>query len=175
MIETIEVKVNNKIFKYSKGITVNEILTEHKQDYKYPIILARINNRLRELSEKIEENSTIEFLDLTTPEGNRAHINGLILVLLYAVNTLYGKKSKIRVEHSLDKGIYIKTSFKLTEQKLSQIKLIMKEITSILNTMISTEEINNSENDKPSPIYNGNKVNEFFNKTKTNIELLDGL
>lgn len=128
MIETIEVKVNNKIFKYSKGITVNEILTEHKQDYKYPIILARINNRLRELSEKIEENSTIEFLDLTTPEGNRAHINGLILVLLYAVNTIYGKKSKIRVEHSLDKGIYIKTGFKLTEQKLSQIKLIMKEI-----------------------------------------------
>ena len=128
MIETIEVKVNNKIFKYSKGITVNEILTEHRQNYKYPIILARINNRLRELSEKIEENSTIEFLDLTTPEGNRAHINGLILVLLYAVNTLYGKKAKIRVEHSLDKGIYIKTGFKLTEQKLSQIKLIMKEI-----------------------------------------------
>lgn len=128
MIETIEVKVNNKIFKYSKGITVNEILTEHKQGYKYPIILARINNRLRELSEKIEENSTIEFLDLTTPEGNRAHINGLILVLLYAVNTLYGKKSKIRVEHSLDKGIYIKTGFKLTEQKLSQIKAVMKEI-----------------------------------------------
>ena len=128
MIETIEVKVNNKIFKYSKGITVNEILTEHRQGYKYPIILARINNRLRELSEKIEENSTIEFLDLTTPEGNRAHINGLILVLLYAVNTLYGKKSKIRVEHSLDKGIYIKTGFKLTEQKLSQIKAVMKEI-----------------------------------------------
>lgn len=128
MIETIEVKINNKIFKYSKGITVSEILTEHKQDYKYPIILAKINNRLRELSEKIEENSIIEFLDLTTPEGNRAHINGLILVLLYAVNTLYGKKSKIRVEHSLDKGIYIKTDFKLTEQKLSQIKLIMKEI-----------------------------------------------
>lgn len=128
MIETIEVKVNNKIFKYSKGITVNEILTEHKQGCKYPIILARINNRLRELSEKIEENSTIEFLDLTTPEGNRAHINGLILVLLYAVNTLYGRKSKIRVEHSLDKGIYIKTGFKLTEQKLSQIKAVMKEI-----------------------------------------------
>jgi len=128
MIETIEVKVNNKIFKYSKGITVNEILTEHRQGYKYPIILARINNRLRELSEKIEENSTIEFLDLTTPEGNRAHINGLILVLLYAVNTLYGKKAKIRVEHSLDKGIYIKTGFKLTEQKLSQIKAVMKEI-----------------------------------------------
>lgn len=128
MIETIEVKINNKVYKYSKGITVSEILTEHKQDFRYPIILAKINNRLRELSEKIEENSTIEFLDLTSPEGNRAHVNGLILILLYAVNSLYGKKATIRVEHSLDKGIYIKTGFKLTEEKMQNIKGIMREI-----------------------------------------------
>ena len=68
MIETIEVKINNKTYKYSKGITVQEILTEHQQNYKYPVILARINNRLRELSENLEEDSKIEFLDLTSSE-----------------------------------------------------------------------------------------------------------
>ena len=128
MIETIEVKINNKTYKYSKGITVQEILTEHQQNYKYPVILARINNRLRELSENLEEDSKIEFLDLTSSEGNRSHINGLILVLLYAIRTLYGKKATIRVEHSLDKGLYVKTGFKLTEDKLNSIKLIMSEI-----------------------------------------------
>ena len=128
MIETIEVKINNKTYKYSKGITVQEILTEHQQNYKYPVILARINNRLRELSENLEEDSKIEFLDLTSSEGNRSHINGLILVLLYAIRTLYGKKATVRVEHSLDKGLYVKTGFKLTEDKLNSIKLIMSEI-----------------------------------------------
>ena len=128
MIETISVKINGKIYKYSKGISVAEVLTEHTQNFKYPIILAKINNRLKELSATIEEDSEVEFLDLTSHEGNRVHINGLIMVLFYAINTLYGKKTKVTVENSIDKGIFIKTDFKLTEQKLENIKMMMKEI-----------------------------------------------
>ena len=45
MIETIDVKINGKTYKYSKGISVAEVLTEHTQNFKYPIILAKINNR----------------------------------------------------------------------------------------------------------------------------------
>lgn len=128
MIDTVEVIVGNNKYKYSKGITLNEVLTEHHQDFKYPIILARVNNRLRELSYQINENSTVEFLDLTSHEGNRVHINGVIMVLLYAINSLYGEKAKIKVEHSLDKGLYIKTEFRLNELKLASIKEVMKEI-----------------------------------------------
>ena len=128
MIETIDVKINGKTYKYSKGISVAEVLTEHTQNFKYPIILAKINNRLRELSASIEEDSEVEFLDLTSPEGNRVHVNGLIMVLFYAINTLYGKKSKVTVENSIDKGIYIKTDFKLSEVKVQNIKVMMKEI-----------------------------------------------
>lgn len=128
MIDTIEITVNDQKYKYSKGITLEEVLTEHQQNHKYPILLARVNNRLKELSSELREDSNVEFLDLTTHEGNRVHINGLILVLLYAINTLYGEDAKIRVEHSLDKGIYIKTKFKLTEDKVAKIKEAMKEI-----------------------------------------------
>ena len=80
------------------------------------------------LTTKIKENSVVEFIDLTTPAGNRAHVNGLVFMLIYAVKKLYGKSANITVEHSLDKGIYIKTSFKLTEEKLEKIKNLMKEI-----------------------------------------------
>ena len=128
MIESIELKIDDKNYKYSKGITLEEVLAEHKQNYRYPVILAKVNNRLMELSSKLKEDARIEFLDLTSCEGNRTHINGLILVLLYALNTLYGTEGKIRVEHSLDKGIFIKTEFKLTEKKLEKIKEIMKDI-----------------------------------------------
>lgn len=128
MIESIEITINKKKYQYSKGITLEEILMEHQQEYRYPVILARVNNRLKELSEQLKEDSNIEFLDLTSHEGNRVHINGLILVLLYALNTLYGKDGKIRVEHSLDKGLFIKTEFKLTEIRLEKIKEVMKDI-----------------------------------------------
>lgn len=128
MIDTITVTIDGKAYTYNKGITIEEVLTEHQQELKYPILLAKVNNRLKELSSELKEDSEIEFLDLTSHEGSRVHINGLILVLLYALNTLYGENAKIKVEHSLDKGIFIRTTFRLTEAKIEKIKEVMKEI-----------------------------------------------
>ena len=71
MIDTIEVTINNKKYIYSKNITLQEIYKEHQENHRYPIILAKVNNRLRELSYKLSEDAEIEFLDLTSPEGNR--------------------------------------------------------------------------------------------------------
>ena len=128
MKDEIIVTINDKKYNYNKGITVEEVLTEHQQTLKYPIILAKVNKRLVELSNELKEDSEIEFLDLTSQEGSRTHINGLILVLLYALNILYGENAKIKVEHSLDKGIFIRTKFKLSEAKVEKIKETMKEI-----------------------------------------------
>ena len=128
MIETVEITINKKTYTYSKNITLQEIYREHQEDHKYPIILAKQNNRLRELSYKIKEDCTVEFLDLTSPEGNRAHINGLIFTVIYAVKRLFGKNANIKVQHSLDKGVYIQTSFKLNEEKVDAIKQEMKEL-----------------------------------------------
>ncbi|MBQ3307943.1 MAG: nucleoside kinase [Bacilli bacterium] len=128
MIETIEVTIDGKKYTYNKGITVEEVLIEHGDKTKYPVIIARADNKLKELSDKLHHSCTLELLDLTSPEGNRVHINTLILILLSAINVLYGNNAKIKVEHSLDKGMYIKTKFRLTEEKLDAIKEKMKEI-----------------------------------------------
>ncbi len=128
MIETIKVNINGQKYNYSKDITINEIYKEHQSKYRYPIILAKVNGRLKELSSHLTDDSNIEFIDLTVKEGNRVHVNGLIFVLQYAVKKLYGQGANIIVQHSLDKGVYIQTTFKLTEEKLENIKLVMKEI-----------------------------------------------
>ena len=128
MIDTIEVTINKKKYKYNKDVSLAEIYTEFEQDFEHPILIARVNNKLRELNYRLQEDSTIEFLDLISHEGNKVHINGLTLLLLYAVRNLYGKNANVKVQHSLDKGIYFHTSFKLTEVKLSEIKQEMKRI-----------------------------------------------
>ena len=128
MIETIKVNISGQVYNYSKDITINEIYKEHQSKYKYPIILAKVNGRLKELSSQLTDDSTIEFVDLTAKEGNRVHVNGLIFVLQYSVKKIYGPGANILVQHSLDKGVYIQTTFKLTEEKLENIKLVMKEI-----------------------------------------------
>ena len=128
MIDTIEVTINGKKYNYSKNITLQEIYQEYQENLRYPIIIARVNNRLRELSYKLVEDSKIEFLDLTSYEGNRAHISGLTFVMQYAIKKLYGKDANIIIQHSVDKGIYFQTTFSLTEEKLETIKNEMKEI-----------------------------------------------
>ena len=143
MIDTIEIVIKDKKYTYSKNITLQEIYMEHQETHDYPIIIAKVNNRLRELSYKLTENCTVEFLDLTSSEGNRVHISGLIFVLLYAIKKLYGKDADIRVRHSLDKGLYIQTTFKLTEEKLSRIKEKNRTMCNIshhfINNILSVE------------------------------------
>lgn len=130
MIEQIEVIINDEVFKYSKGITLQEIYMEHQEKHQYPIILARVNNRQKELSFQLRENSKVEFIDLTSPEGNRAHINGLTFILICAVKKLFGNTANVIIQHSIDKGIYFQTTFRLTEEKLQKIKEEMNNIIS---------------------------------------------
>ena len=128
MMETIEVEIKGKKYQMTRGMTLEEIAKEFQKEYKYPILLAKVNNRLKELSKKLEKPSKIEFIDLTTRDGNRTHISGLTYVLLYAIKKLFGEEADIIVQHSLDKGIYIETTFRLTENRVKNIKETMNKI-----------------------------------------------
>ncbi len=128
MMETIEVEINGKKYQMSKGMTLEEISKEFQKEFKYPILLGKVNNRLRELTKVITHDSTIEFYDLTSKEGNSSHISGLTYVLIYAVKKLFGEAADIIIQHSLDKGIYFETTFKLTENRIKNLKETMKNI-----------------------------------------------
>ena len=128
MNENISVIVNNETYQYPKGISLSEISKNFQDSCKYPIVLARIGNSLKELNAPVNKSCTIEFLDLTSREGSRAHISGLTFVTLYAVKSLYGPNANIYVQHSIDKGIYIETNFELTEEKVTQIRNTMQKI-----------------------------------------------
>lgn len=128
MIETLEIKVNGHKYQVSKGVTLEELASQFQKDYRYPILLAKVNNVLKELTTEITHQANIEFLDLTSREGNRTHISGLTYVLIYAIKKLYGKNADTLVQHSLDKGIYIETNFKLTSSKVAAIKEEMQKI-----------------------------------------------
>jgi len=128
MMETIEVEINGKKYQMSKGMTLEEISKEFQKEFKYPILLGKVNNRLRELTKVITHDSTIEFYDLTSKEGNSSHISGLTYVLIYAVKKLFGEDADIIIQHSLDKGIYFETTFRLTENRIKNLKETMKNI-----------------------------------------------
>lgn len=143
MIEDVKVTINGKEETVPRGITLLQLSKEYQKDYRFPIILASVNNVYRELSYAVNESCGITFYDLNSKIGNRAHIAGLTFLLIVAVKEMFGSQANIKVMHSLDKGIYIETGFLLTETILKSIaKKMLKLVEMDLSiTKVSVERI----------------------------------
>ena len=128
MIDTVIIRTMDEEIEVPKGTTLLEISKSFKEKFKYPILLASVNGVYKELSEKVDEDAYVLFFDLTSRIGSRTHIAGLTFLIIKAVKNLFGKEETIFVEHSIDKGIYIETSFPLTAEKVSAIKEEMQKL-----------------------------------------------
>ncbi|MCT4588024.1 MAG: nucleoside kinase [Carboxylicivirga sp.] len=119
---------NNKVNCYKVGTTLEEIAKDLGIKLKTPILGAYVNNKLRELSYEVYHPKTIEFIDITRPDGMRMYIRSLSLVLYKAVNELY-PNARLRIEHSVSKGTYCSVEGEdLTMEDVQAIQNRMKEI-----------------------------------------------
>ena len=139
MIEEITITINDEERQIPRGTTLLQISKEYSKKYRFPILLAQVDNTYRELSYQITKPCKIEFLDLNSRVGNRVHIAGLTFLLLVAVKELYGEKANIIVQHSLDKGIYIETTFPISE---TLTKSIAKKMVSFVEKDLAITKIN---------------------------------
>ena len=127
-MDNIKITINDKEFYVKRKTTLAEIANEFQSNYHHPILIAKVNNTLKELNYEITKPKNIEFLDLTSREGNKIHVNALIFILVVSIKELYGAKYDIRVQHSIDKGLYIETNFEINEKRLNDIKEKMNKI-----------------------------------------------
>ena len=127
-MDNIKITINDKEFYVKRKTTLAEIANEFQSNYHHPILIAKVNNTLKELNYEITKPKNIEFLDLTSREGNKIHVNALIFILVVSIKELYGAKYYISVQHSIDKWLYIETNFEITEKRLNDIKEKMNKI-----------------------------------------------
>lgn len=90
---------------YKLGTSLQEIAEDLKIQLKYPILGARVNNKLEELTYRIYNPKFIEFIDITNVDGHRMYQRALSFVLMKAVSDLY-PQGKLKIEHSISKGFY---------------------------------------------------------------------
>ncbi len=132
---------------FPKGVTCLEVSKRVSSQFKYDIIIAKLGNKLCELSKKINISCSIEFYDLTSKLGNRIYIKGLEMLLLKATKDVLGASSDIHIEHSIDKGIYftILTPAVLNKKVIVNIENKMQELVKlnipIIPLNISKEEM----------------------------------
>jgi len=114
----------------SKGTSLNEVIKQFAVKTENPILGAMVNNVLEELTFEIFHPVSIQFIDITHPDGMRMYLRSLSFVLCKAVHELF-PNSRLRINHSIAKGIYCRiTTFnqELTIEDVSCIKQRMFEI-----------------------------------------------
>ena len=85
---------------------INHTENTGKKGEKYPILAAYVDNQLKELSYKIYMAHSIEFIDITHPDGRRTFNRSLAFLLQAAVNDVYGGKYRLVLDYSLPNGLY---------------------------------------------------------------------
>lgn len=126
-MENVQVTVNGKTIEITRGTTLEELSKSFQDHFKYEIILAKVDGIYEELTMAINRNCEIEFLDLTEKGANQVYLNGLIYLTVYATKKLFGNQVDIKVNHSLDKGLYIETSRRISEEDLQKLEIEMRK------------------------------------------------
>jgi len=112
-----------------KSISLEKLLELYPRNEKPITVAALVNNKLKELTYEISENDIIKYIDLSNTDGKRIYQRSISYLLVRSLNEIY-TDIKIRLNHSLSKGLYFEVEFyrPLNEQDILVIKEKMQEI-----------------------------------------------
>lgn len=125
--------INTDSYKiFPKGANLFQIAESFGVKFPNRILGAMVNNQVREMLYEVYRPKTIQFFDMTYPDGMRMYVRGLLFVMYKAVKDLF-PEGKLRVEHSVSNGIYCQIeniSHQLTIENVlligDQMRLIIK-------------------------------------------------
>ena len=116
----------------TQGISLFELAQQFKHVCNRPILVAKIDNELQDnLFRPVLYDSTIEFLDITNPNGFRAYQRGVSFIMIYAAKLVLGKKTRVVIAHSVNKNYYCEfpdLTVPVTEELLAEIEAAMHKI-----------------------------------------------
>lgn len=110
--------------KIVKDTKLVELANEYKDNYNTPIVLARVNNIFKELSDSIlEDEATVEFIDLNTKDGMRVYQRSITFLMIAAIDNI-SPNIKVRINHHINGGYFceLENDGDLNEDLMLQIK-----------------------------------------------------
>lgn len=97
---------NTYLEEIPEDTTLYEVSKKVKDDFKYPIVGARLGEFIVGLNTKVTDNEKVEFYDLGTTIGNRIYSRSLEFLVTVATKKVLGDETDILINYSLENGIY---------------------------------------------------------------------
>lgn len=177
---SINVIINGETKVYEENTSLLDISKDYQKDYKEDIILAFVDNKLRELFKTVTKDCTVRFVTTKEPAGRKTYKRGMTLVLLKAIHDEIGNQNveKVLVEYAIGPGYYceIKSDAVLDEALIERIEARMRKIIAddipFQKRSITTDEA--IELFKNYRMYDKEKLFRYRRVSKANIYKLGG-
>lgn len=121
-----------------KGTTLLELSRDYEHLYKEPVIAARIDNDIKELSCVLDRDSSVSFIDLTEEDGMRIYRRSLYFIFMKAANDLFPDR-RVIISHAVSKGLFCELRGE-QELKPSEVELIEARMREIVAMAIPFEK-----------------------------------
>ncbi len=120
-----------------------DIFKNEIENSKEEIIACKCNNKVRSLNYEPKEGEKVEFLDISTADGMRIYVRGLLLIMSKAFNKLY-PDALLTVNYQLSNATFCQIdNMKTTEEMMKNVSDEMKKIIDAnydINKVVMTKE-----------------------------------
>ena len=131
MEKKIEIRCLNDGQKYEvpMGCSLKEAFEQIGLQMTYPPITARVNNKVEGMHFRVYKPKEVEFMDITSPSGQRAYTRTLFFILCKAVHDLY-TPCKVAIDIPVSNGYYVDLNIghPVTLEDAGRIRQRMQEI-----------------------------------------------
>jgi uridine kinase len=112
-----------------KGTTLLKLSRDCQKLYSEPIIAAKVDNDIKELSYEIKRDCRIRFIDLTEEDGMRIYRRSLYFILIKAAYDLFPDR-RVIISHAVNKGLFceLRGDKELEPGEVERLEERMKEI-----------------------------------------------
>ena len=180
MSDTVRIKYKGNEYEYPAGTKLSVIAKDFRKDYSAEIVLANVDNKLKELFHMVASDCEIEFEDLTSISGHKAYKRSASLLLIKALYDVIGTDSvdRFKVDFSIGAAYYCTYEGKvpLTDDIVSKIKdrmlQLVDEDVPIQKTSHSLDKVIRMFHDRG--MFDKEKLFRYRRSDKINIYTLDG-
>jgi uridine kinase len=130
--KTITVYVEGKkVTNVKEGLTAGDLAPLFGGNHIAPIIAAKINNRIVQLSEPLIDQCKVDFIDMDSGDGVRIYKRSLQFLLAFAMHKMM-PHCKLKISHSVSNGVYCTVEgVKADEELASKLEAEMKRLVSL--------------------------------------------
>ena len=168
---------NIETHEFLEGTSLYEISHVFQKHFNYPILVARVDNNITDLSTKLTKKCDIDFYDRSTITGNTVYACSVEFLMILALKKLY-PEAEVIIQNSIDKGVYCDlVNVKLDKSELKVLENKMKEISNsdLIYTKVSVDRLDAITYFKKQKRIDKVKVLKYISNSFVNLYRLDDM